>query len=113
MGVVTELVVHSPKAVLYLHTIQFTIFIILFCPKGTPLKSCQNVAKRTTFSNFFVEKVGILLPRCLEIRTLVTVSFQTNQRDSRDLLGATLVQTSRTGFSTPWFMATRYAFWVY
>ncbi|KIM69861.1 hypothetical protein SCLCIDRAFT_1207136 [Scleroderma citrinum Foug A] len=53
---------------------------LLIRPKGTPLKSCQNVAKRITFSNFFVVKIGIMLL-------------------SRDRLGAALVQASqRTGF---------------
>ena len=43
------------------------------------------------------------------IRSFKTVFLQTNQRDSRDRLGTTLVQASqRTGFWTPCFMDARY-----
>jgi len=46
-------------------------------PKGTPLKSCQNVAKRTNFPNFFVERIGILLPlRCFRIHSLLNCLFK-------------------------------------
>jgi len=45
--------------------------------KGTPLKSCQNVAKRTTFPNFFVERIGILLPlRCFRLHSLLNCLFK-------------------------------------
>jgi len=85
------------------------IIVSLIRPNGIPLKSCQNVAKRTTFPNFLVEKIGLLLPRCFEIHSL-TVFLQTNRRDSRDRLGKTLVQASqRTGFWMSCFMDEGYA----
>jgi len=84
------------------------IIVSLIRPKGIPLKLCQNVAKRTTFPNFFVAKIGILLPRCFGIRSL-TVFLQTNRRDSRDRLETTLVQASqRTDFWMPCFVDARY-----
>jgi len=92
----------------HLHPQSSLIIVSLIRPKGIPLKLCQNVAKRTTFPNFFVEKIGILLPRCFGIRSL-TVCLQTNRKDSRDRLGTTLIQASqRTDFWIPCFVDTRY-----
>ena len=73
---------------------------LLIRTQGTPLKSCQNViAIRTTF---LLGKIKIW---CFGIRT--SVSLQTNQRNSGDLLGTPLMQA---GF---WMLATRYALQLY